>query len=134
MIDRLFAYGTLEIPSVFRAVAGQERPSRPALLREYVRYLVRGERFPGIAERAGSSTPGTLYLDLSPGMIERLDRFEGPEFQRKVVLVTMADGERHPAFAYAVSPDMLSETPWDRDTFVRKHLKDFLAARASMME
>ena len=44
----LFAYGTLEIPAVMRAVVGIEPPSVEATLHGYARFLVKGATFPGI--------------------------------------------------------------------------------------
>ena len=133
MIDRLFTYGTLEIPAVFRVVAGASRPSKPAVLHGYARFLVRGECFPGITERAGQVTSGTLYFDVDTAMLARIDRFEGAEFERRVVEVS-ADGKRFSAYVYTVLPETLSDDPWDQGVFLQHHLPEFLAARSGWME
>ena len=133
MIDRLFTYGTLEIPAVFQAVALASRPSRPAVLEGYARFLVRGECFPGITERPGHATSGTLYFDLELEMLARIDRFEGREFERKTVDVSMA-GERFSAYVYTVRSETLSDEPWDPKRFMERHLEEFLAARSAWIE
>ena len=133
MIDRLFTYGTLEIPEVFQVVAGASRPSKPAVLHGYARFLVRGQCFPGTTERAGQVTSGTLYFDVDPETLVRIDRFEGPEFERKTVEVSVL-GERVSAYVYTVASDTLSEESWDPGVFLERHLPQFLAARSGWME
>ena len=44
----LFAYGTLMVPEVLRAVTGREFTWREAVLRGYVRLTVRGQSYPGV--------------------------------------------------------------------------------------
>ncbi|HET9234962.1 MAG TPA: gamma-glutamylcyclotransferase family protein [Candidatus Eisenbacteria bacterium] len=134
MIDRLFTYGTLELPEVFEKVAGGSRRSAPAVLHGYERFLVRGECFPGIAERHGESTRGTLYFDVDPAMLARIDRFEGPQFTRQSVGVVTQDGERLAAFVYTVAPEDLGDESWDVRVFMERHLQEFLAGRSSWIE
>ena len=133
MIDRLFTYGTLEIPAVFQTVAGASHPSQPAVLHGYARFLVRGECFPGITERHGESTRGTLYFEMDPDTLARIDRFEGAEFERKAVEVS-TDDKRFSAYVYTVLPETLSDEPWDPGVFMQHHLPEFLAARSGWME
>lgn len=134
MIDRLFTYGTLEIPSVVKRVLGRDFVGRPAVLHDYARYLVRGESYPAIREEEGSSIRGTLYDGMDSELFRRLDKYEGEEYQKRSVEVVTEDGGRHPAFVYTCSADLLSETPWDPDIFIRDHLTEFLTARAPYLE
>jgi gamma-glutamylcyclotransferase (GGCT)/AIG2-like uncharacterized protein YtfP len=134
MIDRLFTYGTLEIPSVVKRVLGRDLVGEPAVLRGYARFLVRGECHPGIAERAGASVSGTVYNGMSPAMFLRLDRYEGEEYQKRIVEVILSTGEARTAYTYTCLAGMLSEAPWDRDIFIRDHLQDFLTARGPYLE
>jgi gamma-glutamylcyclotransferase (GGCT)/AIG2-like uncharacterized protein YtfP len=134
VIDRLFVYGTLEIPDVLHAVTGRDFPSRPALLEDYDRALLRGEVYPAIVMAPGRSTPGTLYSGVDAGAFERLDRFEGDPFERIEVKVGILSrpqdtSELLRAFVYVLAPsrrDLLSGQPWDRARFEREHLGDFL--------
>ena len=134
MIDRLFTYGTLEIPSVFHRVLGRHLAAEPAVLYGYARFLVRGECHPGIVERAGASVSGTLYRGVDAAMFSRLDRYEGEEYQKRVVEVITGTGVRQRAYTYTCLAGMLSEAPWDRDVFIRDHLQEFLASRAPYLE
>ena len=134
MIDRLFTYGTLEIPSVVKRVVGKDLKGTPAVLYGYARFLVRGECHPGILERAGASVSGTVYNGLNHAMFLRLDRYEGEEYQKRIVEVIISTGEPRTAYAYTCLAGMLSEAPWDRDVFIRDHLQNFLTDRAPYLE
>ena len=135
MIDRLFTYGTLEIPDVFEKVSGGSRRSAPALLQGYARFLVKGECYPGITERGDHSTPGTLYFDMDAAILARIDRFEGPQFTRQTVdVVTSLDGKHWSAYVYTVAPEDLGGEPWDPGVFLQHHLPEFLAVRSGWME
>jgi gamma-glutamylcyclotransferase (GGCT)/AIG2-like uncharacterized protein YtfP len=134
MIDRLFAYGTLEFPLVVTRVLGQERLGRPAVLHDYARSLVRSACYPAIVERAGSSVRGTLYTGIDAELFRRLDRYEGEDYRKRTVDVITEDGERHRAFTYTCSPERLSDAPWEPDVFLRDHLEAFLTTRSPWIE
>ena len=134
MIDRLFTYGTLEIPSVVRRVLGRDLTGERAVLHGYARFLVHGECHPGIVERAGASVSGTVYNGLSSAMFLRLDRYEGKEYEKRIVEVVLSTGEARTAYTYTCLAGMLSEAPWDRAIFIRDHLTEFLTARAPYLE
>jgi len=129
MAGSLFTYGTLEFEEVFRAVTGLACRGRPARLEGYVRYLVRDRAYPGIVAQSGAVTPGTLYSDLAPECVARIDRFEGPLYERREVEVRTPEGALLPAWTYIVPPSahtLLSREPWDSDRFARHHLAAFL--------
>lgn len=74
---RLFAYGTLMLPEVMRAVCGAPFPTTKAVLVDYGRHLVKDEVFPAIIKNRGALTHGLLYRDIDRRSLERLDAFEG---------------------------------------------------------
>ncbi|HWC73031.1 MAG TPA: gamma-glutamylcyclotransferase family protein [Gemmatimonadales bacterium] len=100
----LFVYGTLR-----RARNGQRHP------------LLRGARFlqhasmigalydlgeyPGVSRRGRGRVFGELYelpVDTSPSMLKALDDYEGGEFERRRVVVTLSDGRHRAAWAYVL--------------------------------
>jgi len=124
----LFAYGTLQFPAVFRVVAGRTLPGDPAVLDGYARFLVRGQRFPGIVPYAGANTEGVLYRGVTDEDLARLDRFEGPLYERAALTVRSAGGARR-AWCYVVAPrqrQRLSELAWDPADFEANYLAGFL--------
>ena len=127
----VFTYGSLMIASVMEAVTGRRFASRKAMLRGYARFGVKGASYPGIAETAGATTDGVLYLDVDALSLDRLDAFEGAFYQRTRVEIDTPEGERLAAEAYVVTPphrDQLSSDAWRLDDFRREHLEAFLAS------
>jgi gamma-glutamylcyclotransferase (GGCT)/AIG2-like uncharacterized protein YtfP len=125
----LFAYGTLTVAAVMRAVNGAVPPSRPALLPGYARYRVRGQVFPAIIPRAGGATPGVLYDGLDGPALARLDRFEGDRYERRLLSVYPAGGAAVSAYTYVLSQDHagdLTDEPWDPAGFVEHDLEGYL--------
>jgi gamma-glutamylcyclotransferase (GGCT)/AIG2-like uncharacterized protein YtfP len=129
-VPHLFVYGTLQHADVMEAVTGLRPGSRRAVADGLQRFAVRGENYPGAVEAPGESLKGRLYLDLDESLFETLDRFEGEQYQRRVVRVTAADVGSTEAFGYVVATEsrgMLSGDPWDFDAFTEHHLAAFLA-------
>jgi gamma-glutamylcyclotransferase (GGCT)/AIG2-like uncharacterized protein YtfP len=129
MTTSLFAYGTLEIPQVMRAVTGRTFRATPAVLPKYARYLLQGRIYPGIVRDFRSEVSGMLYADVDDDSLALLDRFEGDFYRRENVRVR-TDAERwEDAVSYVVPSDrrlLLTNLPWDRAAFVAQHLDDFL--------
>ncbi len=84
---RLFVYGTLLEPAVLRAVLGRLPPRRPAALPGFRRCRLRGTPWPGLVAAAGTVTEGLLLEHLRPGDWRRLDRYEGPDYVRRTLVV-----------------------------------------------
>ena len=77
MLDRLFAYGTLEDADLLKALCGRAYAARAAVLEGYRCGYLRRRRYPGVVACRGASTVGTLYEGLSQRALRRLDRYEG---------------------------------------------------------
>ncbi len=126
----LFAYGTLMCPEIMAEVCGCRVAGRPATLRGYRRLAVRDEEYPGLVEEEGAELEGVLYRWLPQSVWPRLDRFEGEEYQRKVVEVEPFEGRPASAFVYVTSPlfrHRLSDEPWDFDHFMKEGRGRFLS-------
>lgn len=130
---RLFAYGTLMEPAVLTAVTGQQFPSRPAVLRGYDRYRVRGTVYPGVLPEPGTATRGVVYDQLDTDTVARLDAFEGALYDRLRLHVevddTPATGSQITAAVYVIRPTArarLSPDRWDFLEFRRLHLATYL--------
>ena len=131
MAASIFAYGTLEIPAVMRAVTGRTFPSRSGVLRGFARFLVRERPYPGIVEAKGEETDGTLYESVDPRSVALLDLFEGSLYERWQVTVAVPGIGPLPAETYVVPArlrDALSGEPWNRPRFIAEHLGPYLEA------
>ncbi|MBB6431518.1 gamma-glutamylcyclotransferase family protein [Algisphaera agarilytica] len=134
----VFTYGSLVIPAVMEVVTGRSFRHENATLRDFERFLIAQQVYPGIVPAEGMHVTGRLYFDVDEASLVRLDYFESEVYDRQTVEVELASGESTPAFSYVVSEQyrhLLSGEAWDEATFVERHLPNFLArARGWMCE
>ncbi|KNC75953.1 hypothetical protein SARC_11532 [Sphaeroforma arctica JP610] len=88
---RAFVYGTLTHKPVLESVLGHVvGPQRRAVLCDHARFAVDGEIYPGLISKAGTSIEG-LVFDVSAEDIQILDEFEGEEYVRTAVSVSLVE-------------------------------------------
>lgn len=115
-------------PDIMTKVAGCRLAALPATLLDYQRSLVKGEVYPGIAEKTGGIVEGVLYLDVPAEALKRLDAFEGGMYERREVTVREAGRVARAAMTYVFRPeyrDLLTGTPWDFNEFLVSGKKRF---------
>jgi gamma-glutamylcyclotransferase (GGCT)/AIG2-like uncharacterized protein YtfP len=125
----VFSYGSLMIPSVMIAVTGKRFRTLRARLKDYARFKVKEESYPGIAHRPGASTDGIVHCDVDELSLKLLDKFEGEIYVR--ISVRVEADQKGPLIAetYTLSPHhlhLLSSKPWDFEEFKKKHVQEFL--------
>ncbi|BFZ59958.1 hypothetical protein YB2330_000980 [Saitoella coloradoensis] len=132
----LFFYGTLMHPAVLRRVVYgpnahvaaqvQIEKSVPAVLPDHTRYRVRGCDYPAVIPVKGHSHTvlGTLTTNLSPLAVQRLDVFEGDEYQRTPVTV-LVDGKavQTETYIWIAGEDKLEQREWDFEEFTQEKLR-----------
>jgi gamma-glutamylcyclotransferase (GGCT)/AIG2-like uncharacterized protein YtfP len=118
MSSHVFTYGSLMFPQVWqRVVRGEYRFAR-ATAAGYARYAITGETYPGMVGQAGSAVQGVLYFDVGPQDLAALDAFEGGEYRREEIDVTLDAGETVRASTYIyLLPEKLSESKWLPEVF-----------------
>ena len=129
MATHLFVYGSLAFADVWTNVVRGRYRSEPAHLDGYRRFAIRGKTYPGIVgPAAGGGVPGRVYRDVDHDDLERLDRFEGDDYRRIEVTITVPDsGERLSACTYLYLPaDRCAAHDWDAAAFERDALAEFL--------
>lgn len=127
---KIFAYGTLQLPDVMRAVIGDVFPSKPARLHDYARYCIRSRVYPGLRREPGSFTDGILYENVPPRALKALDAFEDDFYRRETLTVIAQGGIRTDAEVYVVPPAhyrLLVRRNWDLGDFKETGLREFLA-------
>lgn len=119
----LYTYGTLMAPDIMQAVSGCILQSLEATLEGYRRFGIRGEKYPGIIRVKEGSVEGVLYLDVPPGAMARLDRFEGEMYRRETVMVHPSGGDKPlSAMVYVLKPEfthLLTSEGWDFQNFLK---------------
>lgn len=128
----IFAYGSLMIPTIFKAVTGRSLASYEALLNNYARYCLKHDTYPGIVPSIGITTDGVIYFDVDADAIDKLDAFEGSYYLRTPVTATLkapANGlYTVDATAYVVKPEfryILSDRPWHFEEFKNRFQASF---------
>ncbi len=130
MTAHCFTYGSLMWADIMGRVCGREFASEPASLAGHARHPVQGQDYPGLRPAEAGVVPGRLYRDVDAAAWARLDAFEGPEYERVPVDVTLATGEVVPAWAYRFRAEMaerLLPGEWDGAAFEREGHARFTA-------
>ena len=118
----LFTYGTLMAPTIFNQVTGTCFACITAWLYHYIRFRVKGETYPGIRPRDHAVVEGVIYSGVDNASLHKLDRFEGPLYNRTDVIVHLGDGTPVDAQAYVIRPefaDRLTSEPWSFEKFLK---------------
>ena len=118
MTFHIFTYGSLMFPQVWQRVVRGSYRAAPAVASGFARLEIIGETYPGMVAQPGSSVPGVLYFDVTAHDIAALDAFEGAEYRRDTVQVTLESGESVATGTYIyLLPQKLSESPWLPEKF-----------------
>jgi gamma-glutamylcyclotransferase (GGCT)/AIG2-like uncharacterized protein YtfP len=109
MASHVFTYGSLMFAPVWQRVVGGAYRSAPAWLDGYARHALADDAYPGMIEAAGSRVDGLVYFDVTDADLARLDAFEGDEYRRIAVSLTLReaapDGSPGPAGSAGSLPD-----------------------------
>ena len=125
-MTNVFTYGSLMYPEVFGPVTLASPRCHRARLDGWSRHAIRARTYPAAVPAAGASIEGVLWMELDEDAMRRLDRFEGDEYVRQQVFVTLPDGERVNAQIYRwLDSASLLPSDWSSDTFERHYLSDF---------
>ena len=127
----LFVYGTLLCDDILVAVARAGRRAGEARLSGYRRLRIREEQYPAIIPDPGAETEGIVYDGLDHSAFARLDRFEGQDYERQRVNVTLHDGAVILADTYVLKPKfhhLLDDEEWDFDDFLKNGKPLFIAS------
>lgn len=132
----VFCYGTLLAPEVIQTLIGRVPPSTPAvLLGSFRRHPVKNFVFPGLVRASkgdAQRVQGILYRDLSVNEMERLDFFEGDEYEKIECEVEKLNENNNERFATQVylwtNPinELDLTQQWSYERFYGKNLQTYL--------
>lgn len=134
-MQTVFVYGTLIDPDIMHRVCARTLPqSESATLPGYRRLALRERCYPGIIPDADAQCPGVCYRGVSEYMLERLDAYEGAEYQRQRCEIINASGSRESAWCYCLTPQaqaLVTEQAWDYERFRAEHAARFIQEACS---
>lgn len=117
------------LPDVWAKIVGRQAESVDAFIVHFACRRLRGAKYPGLRPQAGACTPGTLYRGVDDRDFERLDRYEGAVYQRRLLPVWLASRKREMAWCYTLRKPYLrrlTQESWSPEHFARTHLKAYL--------
>jgi gamma-glutamylcyclotransferase (GGCT)/AIG2-like uncharacterized protein YtfP len=123
----LFVYGTLMWPEIMAEVIGRKMDGRPAVLHDVRRFRVKDQVYPSLVTDPGFTVEGVVYTGLSDAELAALDRFEGPEYDRREVTV-QCGAERLSAGVYFTSEagmKLLEPDEWTPEDLPPDNLRCF---------
>jgi gamma-glutamylcyclotransferase (GGCT)/AIG2-like uncharacterized protein YtfP len=125
----LFVYGTLMCEEIFEQVTGTIPIARKAILKEFRRFSVKNEHYPGVVGQKGFQVEGLIYDNISEQSWDLLDSFEGDMYFRQEVEVHLENGKRLDAFVYVVKPEythLMGTYDWSYDRFMTSGKAQFV--------
>ena len=125
----VFAYGTLQVPSIMAAVTGIQPRFEEAILPGYACYRMKHRVYPGAIPCNDGYISGRLYLDINDVMLKYLDAFEDVLYERQLLEVMTSRNTRVNALVYVVVEEyrqLLKSESWDIEEFKLKHLAHYL--------
>lgn len=103
----------------------------PATLAGYKRVYVVDATYPGIVLDPESSVDGILVRDVTEDEVDRLNAFEGPEYDTHTLVLEIAAGEQVEARVFVPVPSMaLTNKPWSLEEWQGTEKQEFLDGMA----
>lgn len=127
----IFTYGSLMFDAIWERVIGVEYEKHTARIHGYRRQALKNFTYPAlIAGPEEEFVDGVVYLNVHPGDVNTLDRFEGEYYQRIGLPCILKDGSTIEADTYLFRNkyrQMLDEKPWDVKKFEDTGIRMFLS-------
>jgi gamma-glutamylcyclotransferase (GGCT)/AIG2-like uncharacterized protein YtfP len=113
-------------PKVFRKVTDNEFPKhRDATLDKYKRVCVKNEPYPAIFEFPNGSVNG-LLLYVDEHLLAALDKFEGNEYERRMVVCRVGKEQIECwAYIWVNGIQALEDKEWNYEEFVTNKLPNW---------
>lgn len=128
-IQHVFFYGTLMSPEVYSAVTGQKLIVRTASLEGYEIFSLKNRVYPGIKPVPNATIDG-IVSKVDSQTLDRLDWFEGSEYEREEVEVKLDSGERIKCFCYILKDNqhhIIDHKEWEFQHFLEVNLENYLS-------
>jgi hypothetical protein len=126
----LFAYGSLQFPTIHRAVLGRTAETARAQVSGWCPVRLTNRPFPALVPRRGAVADGILFLNLSVSERTQMDSFEGPFYD----LVGIRTNEGVDAVTYVANDaapllrldgDDARLVEWSAEEFFNEDLADY---------
>ena len=131
MSRNVFTYGSLMFDRVWLRVIGYKHTATEALLCGYKRVQIKNETYPAlIPAEAADRVKGLVYLNIDDTGLDKLDRFEGKYYRRRVISCRTLDEQSIRAWVYVFRSQYVHhvlDEPWDPIWFADEGIHQFIA-------
>lgn len=105
-------------PAIWQRVVCGAYRSESAVLHDHARFALIDDTYPGVVPHVAATVEGVLYCDVDAADVAALDAFEGSEYRRDTVTVTLASGTTIVAQTYVfLATHRLSAQAWEPQAF-----------------
>ena len=114
---------------IMQEVSGLQPDRNRGILSGYRRFCLKGEDYPAVVPDAAGRVDGVIYSNLTGMAWDRLDRFEGEMYDRRIVEVRTDDDRLLEAATYVLKAqyhDHLDPVEWDFRVFLKRGKARFL--------
>lgn len=126
---KLFVYGSLQHSLVWRRLVGRDCSEQHAVLKGWKAVKVKNHDYPGLIQADDGRVLGMLKTGLSAADFEILDKFEGEQYQRILLVIADSEGQPQQAYVYVFKEcylTQLSSEIWSYQEFSQQCLPRFL--------
>lgn len=104
----------------------------PAILEDYCRHRVKFADYPAVVPEKGQKVLGVHVTGLTDANVEKLDFFEGSEYEKETVKVQLLtkdgknvteDGIKTTSVYVFISPDNVEKGEWDYEEFRKEKMQ-----------
>lgn len=123
----IFTYGTLMSEEIWNNVVMENYKFDKTKLSGFSKKKLKDREYPGLIKSEGSITDGVIYYDVAEEDVNRLDKFEGEEYERVKVIVEK-DSDAIEAFTYLYKNEFsenILRLEWSYDDFLKKGFESF---------
>ena len=124
MNNKLFVYGTLQIPEVLERIIGRRISGEPAVLQGYRRGIIIRANFPGVVAEKSSEVHGLLLRSVANSDFKLLDRYEGELYQRVLAEIWLGEAKKIQAWVYVISrwaQSRVSSQDWSIEQYLHEN-------------
>lgn len=119
----LFAYGTLQVPEVLRALLGRVPAATPATAVGWRAAALTDRVYPGLVAMPGESVAGLLLTDLSAAEWRVIDAYEDDQYSLE--RIALRDGRFGWTYRWTETATV-ADRAWSLADFRTRHLGSFL--------
>lgn len=108
----IFVYGSLQHPEILGVVIGRVPAMTPATITNWFVSKIPDVDYPGLIPREGNVAQGHILHSISDQEMQALDSYEGDQYQRSMLTVSLDDGTTRELDVYVLADGSATGEQW----------------------